>query len=62
MSKAAVLREWESLEPNQNPLRNMTPLNPKSTGSTYGACGIRIDGNPDFIAGRAVMPETYARR
>ena len=50
MAKADVLAVWESLEPNENPLRNMTPLDPKSTGSTYGACGIRIDGNPDFIA------------
>ena len=50
MAKADVLETWESLEPNQNPLRHMTPLNPKSKGSTYGACGIRIDGNPDFIA------------
>lgn len=33
----------------QNPLAHMTPIPYKSRGSRYGACGIRIDGNPQFI-------------
>ena len=30
-------------------MEHMRPLAYKSTGSTYGACGIRIDGNPAFV-------------
>ena len=30
-------------------LKHMTPIAYKASGSTYGACGIRIDGNPAFV-------------
>ena len=30
-------------------LGKMDPIPYKTTGSRYGACGIRIDGNPEFI-------------
>ena len=48
-NKAEVLQAWRELEPGQDPLQHMTPLPYKAKGSTYGACGIRIDGNPQFI-------------
>lgn len=47
-TKASSLDHWKTLEP-ANPLKHMTPIAYKSTGSRYGACGIRIDGNPEFI-------------
>lgn len=53
MKKAEALIEWKELKPNQNILKHFTPISPKATGSRYGACGIRIDGNPEFV--RAVM-------
>ena len=49
MKKAQALAHWETLEPNQDPLEHMTPLAYKAEGSSYGACGIRIDGNPQFV-------------
>ena len=49
MKKSEALQQWAALEPDQNPLEAMTPIAYKSTGSRYGACGIRIDGNPDFV-------------
>ena len=47
--KEESLRNWKSLPERQDPLRVMTPIAYKATGSSYGACGIRIDGNPAFI-------------
>lgn len=47
--KAEQLVHWRNLEPNQNPLPHMWPIPYKTRGSRYGACGIRIDGTPDFI-------------
>ena len=49
MKKSEALAHWQQLEPNRNPLEHMTPIAYKSSGSRYGACGIRIDGNPTFI-------------
>jgi len=37
------------MQPGQDPLRHMTAIPYKSKGSRYGACGVRIDGNPQFI-------------
>ena len=37
------------MTPGKDPLKHMTPLPYKAKGSTYGACGIRIDGNPQFV-------------
>lgn len=47
--KSESLAAWAALPENQNPLVHMNPIPYKATGSRYGACGIRIDGNPEFI-------------
>jgi len=49
MKKQEAIERWQKLEPNQNPLPHMRPIPYKRSGSTYGACGIRIDGTPEFI-------------
>ena len=49
MKKSEALKRWDNLEPNQNPLEVMEPITYKSKGSKFGACGIRIDGSPEFI-------------
>ena len=49
MKKAEALARWRALQEGQDPLAVMTPIPYKSTGSSYGACGVRIDGNPAFI-------------
>lgn len=47
-TKDKTLAHWKNLK-RTNPLPSMTPIPYKATGSRYGACGIRIDGNPAFI-------------
>jgi hypothetical protein len=49
MKKEEALRRWRNLDEGRNPLRHMTPIRPGSRGSSYGACGVRIDGNPAFV-------------
>lgn len=49
MKKSETLQAWQSLKPNLPILPHMQPLPYKAKGSTYGACGIRIDGNPQFV-------------
>jgi len=49
MKKADALNHWRSLEEGQDPLPHFRPIPYKASGSTYGACGIRVDGNPAFI-------------
>ena len=49
MKKADTLKHWRTLEPGQNPLAVMCPIQPKTVGSRYGCDGIRIDGSPAFI-------------
>lgn len=49
MEKKEALRRWQNLEPNQDILPHFTPLAADAHGSTFGACGIRISGNPEFI-------------
>lgn len=49
MKKSETLQSWKSMAAGQNPLRHMTPIPYKARGSRYGACGIRIDGTPEFI-------------
>jgi len=49
MKKSETLARWQGLPPNQDPLEHMTPIPYKSEGSRYGACGVRIDGNPRFV-------------
>lgn len=48
-TKAIELNKWTSLPANMPILPHMTPIAYKAKGSRYGACGIRIDGNPEFI-------------
>ena len=47
--KAEALAAWATLEEGQNPLAVMQAIPYKSKGSSYGACGVRIDGSPEFI-------------
>jgi hypothetical protein len=49
VKKDEAMRDWQNLEVGLNPLEHMTPIPYKAEGSRYGACGIRIDGNPRFI-------------
>lgn len=49
MRKADALKRWKSLDEGRNPLKVMRPIPYKAEGSRYGACGIRIDGTPEFI-------------
>jgi len=47
--KAESMERWRELSENQNPLKHMEAIPARARGSRYGACGIRIDGNPAFI-------------
>ena len=49
MEKKEALRRWQNLTPDQPILPHFTPIAANARGSTYGACGIRISGNPEFI-------------
>ena len=49
MKKSEALHHWSNLPEGQDPLKHMAPIPYKSEGSRYGACGVRIDGNPQFI-------------
>lgn len=49
MEKKEALRRWQNLTPDQPILPHFTPIPADARGSTYGACGIRISGNPEFI-------------
>ncbi len=47
--KEEALVNWRELPEDVNPLSTMEPMDPAATGSSYGACGVRIDGSPAFI-------------
>lgn len=49
MKKKEALAHWKKLKANQPILDKMTAIPYKASGSTFGACGIRIDGSPEFI-------------
>lgn len=49
MDKQEALRRWVGLEPNQPVMPHFTPIAADAKGSTFGACGIRISGNPAFV-------------
>ena len=49
MEKAEAIRRWQNLTPDQEILPHFTPIPADAHGSTFGACGIRISGNPEFI-------------
>lgn len=49
MEKKEAIRRWQNLEPDQPIIPHFTPIAADARGSTFGACGIRISGNPEFI-------------
>lgn len=49
MEKKEALRRWHNLTPDQEIIPHFTPIAADARGSTFGACGIRISGNPEFI-------------
>lgn len=49
MEKKEALRRWQNLEADQPIIPHFTPIAADARGSTFGACGIRISGNPEFI-------------
>ena len=49
MEKKIAIQRWHNLTENQPILPHFTPIAADAHGSTFGACGIRISGNPQFI-------------
>lgn len=49
MKKQDTLRQWEELPENLPIMPHFRAIPYKATGSKYGACGIRIDGSPEFV-------------
>lgn len=49
MDKQEALARWIKIEPDQPVMPHFTPIAADAHGSTFGACGIRISGNPAFI-------------
>lgn len=49
MRKEQAMQHWESLKENQPIMPHFDFIPYKAKGSRYGACGIRIDGNPAFV-------------
>lgn len=49
MEKKVALQRWHDIPENQPILPHFTPIAADAKGSTFGACGIRISGNPEFI-------------
>lgn len=49
MKKDEALKHWKGLPDNLAILPHFEPIPYKAEGSSYGACGVRIDGSPEFI-------------
>ena len=49
MEKKIALQRWADLQPDLPILPHFSPIPADAKGSTFGACGIRISGNPQFI-------------
>lgn len=49
MEKQIALKRWHELPENLPIMPHFTPIAADAHGSTFGACGIRISGNPEFI-------------
>ena len=49
MEKKLAIKRWHELTPDQPILPHFTPIAADAHGSTFGACGIRISGNPQFV-------------
>jgi hypothetical protein len=49
MKKQDTLKQWQKLPENLPIMPHFRAIPYKATGSKYGACGIRIDGSPEFV-------------
>jgi hypothetical protein len=49
MRKSDALSKWRAMKPGQPILPHFEPIQYKLEGSSYGACGIRVDGSPEFV-------------
>ncbi len=49
MKKAEALKKWKQLEDDQNYMEHLVPIPYQQRGSKYGACGLRIEGNSEFV-------------
>ncbi len=49
MTKKEALNHWRNLPEGLDPMAHMAAIPYKTKGSRYGACGVRIDGNPAFV-------------
>lgn len=49
MEKKDALKHWNELPENLEIMPHFTAIPYGASGSKYGACGIRIDGNPAFV-------------
>jgi len=49
MTKKDTLKHWQGLAESMPIMPHFQPIPYKAEGSSYGACGIRIDGSPAFI-------------
>ena len=47
--KDATLAYWPTIPPNAPIMPHFVPIPNDKTGSSYGTCGIRIDGTPAFV-------------
>ncbi len=50
MKKCEAMQDWKLMTPDQPILKHMLPIPYKASGSTYGSCGIRIDGTHEFVS------------
>ena len=65
MKKSEALEQWKSLPETPPPgavLAEMVPIPYRATGSSYGACGIQIDGTSGIRRRRAIAAEGPDRR
>ena len=49
LRKAGQLQAWRNMPAGLPILPHFQPIPYKAQGSSYGACGVRIDGSPEFI-------------
>lgn len=49
MRKADAMKRWRESPADVAILEHFEPIQPKTRGSRYGCCGIRIDGSPAFV-------------
>lgn len=49
MKKAEALQRWEELDEDQDFMEHVVPIPYQQRGPKYGACGLRIEGNTEFV-------------